>query len=146
MNPLHSSQLDQCLALEARSDDHPWGHDIWHRSLAKEHCLGWWEGDKLVAISAFSLVLDEVSLLNIIVDIDCRGCGYGRLLLAEGLEWMQQFGGLRCILEVRDSNVAAQKLYRGMGFHEDGRRKNYYPDGGGREDALLMSSLLPIEI
>ena len=45
-------------------------------------------------------------------------------------------------LEVRASNRAALALYEGEGFIEDGVRKDYYPAGSGREDALLMSKEL----
>ena len=42
-------------------------------------------------------------------------------------------------LEVRADNHAAQQLYRGLGYQQNGRRKHYYPNpDGSREDALLM--------
>ena len=40
-------------------------------------------------------------------------------------------------LEVRKFNVAAQTLYRQLGFQTVGRRRRYYRDTG--EDALLMT-------
>jgi ribosomal-protein-alanine N-acetyltransferase len=43
------------------------------------------------------------------------------------------------MLEVRPSNVAAVALYEKMGFNEIGVRRNYYPAGEGREDALLLA-------
>ncbi|MFT7405191.1 GNAT family N-acetyltransferase [Zhongshania sp.] len=136
--------LEQCLLIEARSDPHPWGRINWLRSLRDDHCLGYWDEGELLAISAYSLVLDEVSLLNIVVDTNSRGSGVGRHLLIEGLEWMQQFGGHRCLLEARVSNTVARALYRKLGFAEDGIRKKYYPLGDGFEDAVLMSADLPL--
>lgn len=136
--------LEQCLLIETRSDPHPWGRVNWLRSLRDDHCLGYWQDNELLAISAYSLVLDEVSLLNIVVDTDSRGQGVGRHLLTEGLEWMQQFGGQRCLLEVRVSNTVARTLYSKLGFVEDGIRKKYYPLGDGHEDAMLMSAGLPL--
>jgi ribosomal-protein-alanine N-acetyltransferase len=38
---------------------------------------------------------------------------------------------------VRESNVAAQTLYRDFGFDQAGRRPHYYIDNN--EDALIMS-------
>ncbi|MDF1692202.1 MAG: GNAT family N-acetyltransferase [Zhongshania sp.] len=136
--------LEQCLLLESRSDPHPWGRENWLRSLRDDHCLGLWKGTELLAISCYCLVLDDVSLLNIVVDADSRGQGAGRRLLTEGLEWMQQFGGARCLLEVRLSNTVARSLYSDLGFAEDGIRKNYYPLGDGYEHAVLMSADLPL--
>jgi len=41
------------------------------------------------------------------------------------------------MLEVRQSNIAAQKLYQSMGFVTSGIRKGYYSDDG--EDAVAMT-------
>ena len=46
-------------------------------------------------------------------------------------------------LEVRQSNLRAQALYRRRGYREAGRRRRYYPAPGGREDAILMTLALP---
>jgi [ribosomal protein S18]-alanine N-acetyltransferase len=145
----HIRQLDKddhpaCVALSKRSDPHSWSSAIWLRSLQNDHCLAICDGDEILGIAAFGLVLDEVSLLNIVVDRERRGQRIGATLLEAGLEWMQQFGGEHCILEVRKSNVPAIRLYAQLGFREDGVRKNYYPLGDGREDAILMSADLPL--
>ena len=44
-------------------------------------------------------------------------------------------------LEVRESNIAARKLYEKAGFEPTGRRKSYYTDP--LEDALLYRRSLP---
>lgn len=136
--------LQECIAIDAVSP-YPWGESHWARSLRDNHCLGLRLDNRLVAVSAYSLVFDELSLLNIVVADSLKGHGYGRSLLEQGLEWMQQFGPTRCILEVRVSNLAARTLYRRLGFEEDGLRKHYYPLGSGWEDAMLMSADMPLE-
>ena len=40
------------------------------------------------------------------------------------------------MLEVRESNLAARKLYLHAGFAEEGRRKDYYREP--KEDAIIM--------
>jgi [ribosomal protein S18]-alanine N-acetyltransferase len=45
----------------------------------------------------------------------------------------------KIFLEVRVSNAAAIALYRASGFVEIGRRRGYYQNTNGREDALLMA-------
>ncbi|WP_286694725.1 ribosomal protein S18-alanine N-acetyltransferase [Spongiibacter sp. UBA1325] len=141
---LRSVDLPACLMLSRHSDPYPWRDENWRRSLRDDYCFALREGSGLIAIAAFSLVLDELSLLNIIVSDKQRGRGLGRQLLCDGLEWMQQIGAQRCFLEVRESNVPARALYRALGFTEDGIRKNYYPSANGREDAILMSTPLPL--
>jgi ribosomal-protein-alanine N-acetyltransferase len=44
-----------------------------------------------------------------------------------------------CFLEVRRSNSGAISLYESMGFSVVSERKNYYPNGGNNEDALIMT-------
>lgn len=87
----------------------------------------------------YSQVLDEVSVHNIAVRTSCRGRGLGQRLLLASLEHMKIAGATRCLLEVRQSNTAAQRLYQRSGFTLDGERKDYYPTHQGRENAWLMS-------
>ena len=42
-------------------------------------------------------------------------------------------------LEVRASNARAQRIYQQHGYRRVGERKSYYPAGGRREDAVVMS-------
>ena len=90
----------------------------------------------------YHCVLDEGSVLNIAVSRERQGQGLARDLLHNALASMRAQGMRRCLLEVRRSNKPACALYRGAGFVEDGVRRNYYPDGARREDALLMSVAL----
>ena len=87
----------------------------------------------------YSTVLDEAAIYNLAVHTDYQGLGFGRRLLTGALERMRRKGATRCLLEVRQSNTVARRLYEGADFTLDGVRKNYYPTKGGREDALLMS-------
>ena len=54
----------------------------------------------------------------------------------------RQLGAGECFLEVRASNQSAYRLYERYGFNEVGRRRDYYPAAGGREDALVMACTL----
>ncbi len=99
-------------------------------------------GAQVVAYAVVAVVLDEASLLDIVVHPQHRGTGLGRKLLRAVLARARLDGAGRCLLEVRRGNDAARCLYRSEGFQEDGVRAAYYPAPGGREDAILMSRLL----
>ena len=43
------------------------------------------------------------------------------------------------LLEVREGNGTARRLYERLGFKEDGLRKNYYTDP--TENAVLMTKM-----
>ena len=80
-------------------------------------------------------ICGEVSLNNIAVIEEHRSKGAGTALLQEAL---RRFTDCEFItLEVRSSNIGAQKLYKKFGFKQVGRRRNFYD--APTEDALLMT-------
>lgn len=101
-------------------------------------------GARLVGFAALSKVLDEATLLNLVVEVADQHRGFGAALLDAAAETLAADGLRRLLLEVRASNSAARALYARCGFREDGRRRGYYParDGHMREDAVLMSRSL----
>ena len=98
--------------------------------------------EKLVGY--ISLALDVPGLLlevhNIAIQQDLRQQGLAGVLLRHALNWGRIKGFKRCLLEVREGNMPALKLYAKEGFKALGRRKNYYADTG--EDAIVMASEL----
>jgi ribosomal-protein-alanine N-acetyltransferase len=83
------------------------------------------------------LVADEMHILNLAVHPDQRRRGLARSLLAAGLSRAKEAGAACAWLEVRPSNLPAQKLYAAFGFRQVGVRPRYYSDT--QEDALLFS-------
>jgi [ribosomal protein S18]-alanine N-acetyltransferase len=83
---------------------------------------------------------DEWEIENIIVDQPYRQCGVGSSLVRELLAEARTANAISVILEVRESNRAALRLYENIGFKLEGRRKDYYRDSA--EDALLYRFLL----
>jgi ribosomal-protein-alanine N-acetyltransferase len=96
----------------------------------------------LLAFLDYSRLLDEANIDNVAVSPHYQGRGFGRALLLTALDNMCAIGLKRCMLEVRESNVAAKALYENNGFVIDGVRPQYYKTQQGREDALLMSRRL----
>lgn len=75
--------------------------------------------------------LAEREILNLAVVPSHQGLGIGRALM----DWEIRHPGIYT-LEVRESNLAAQRLYRRLGFEEFGRRRCYYESP--RENAIVM--------
>ena len=90
----------------------------------------------VVGYICFWCVADEVQILNIAVHPDHRRHGIGRLLLHDSLNRGRTNKAKFAVLEVRLSNVSAQKLYEKAGFRKVGERPDYY--GVVKEPALLM--------
>ena len=78
----------------------------------------------------------EVEIIDIGIDPLYRGKGIGRLFLGEMLTRWKLEGMTKVFLEVRPSNVVANRLYVKCGFDTVGVRKNYYSNP--TEDAVVM--------
>jgi ribosomal-protein-alanine N-acetyltransferase len=100
--------------------------------LASGSCLS-----MIIGMSIVWIIVDEAHIATIAIHPDYRGYGYGKNLLAETLRQSIQRGAFSATLEVRESNLIAQALYRSFGFEIISRRAHYYRDNN--EDALLMT-------
>ena len=127
--------IPELLAIEAVSFNHPrWsGADFLKYACcvaeAEREIAGF-----LVHRETFAGDADtrpEREILNIAVAPRFRRQGIAGVLLHQQLA-----SDCTCFLEVRESNVAAQTLYRKFGFVEVGRRKNYYANPP--ETAIVM--------
>jgi len=75
---------------------------------------------------------DEIEILNVAVDSASRRRGIGRSLVRELIG--KSPGTV--FLEVRQSNIAARKLYHSLGFEVAGVRQDYYSQP--MESAIVM--------
>jgi len=83
---------------------------------------------------------EEWEIENVIVAKQHRGCGVGASLVQQLLADARTAGVSSVILEVRESNLPALRLYESIGFKPEGRRSNYYQHP--IEDAVLYRILL----
>jgi len=93
------------------------------------------DGDNEVGYCEISRVLETADIINIEVQPSYRRQGIGREILTRIIEIACDCGVETITLEVRKSNVAAQSLYKSLGFSEISVREHYYPD---KEDAIIM--------
>ena len=96
------------------------------------------ERQPVVGYGGLWLMVDEAHISTLASHPHWRGRGIGELLLLAMLDGAAEIGGNVVTLEVRVSNISAQKLYRKYGFEVVGRRKGYYSDNG--EDAFIMTT------
>ena len=82
----------------------------------------------------------EILTLGILPPI--RKKNAGATLILKGKQHLAYNGIERIFLEVSQTNVAAQQLYKNAGFQEIGKRKNYYTEGDKKFDALLLEVIL----
>jgi ribosomal-protein-alanine N-acetyltransferase len=90
----------------------------------------------VVGFAVAGLVPPEAELETIVVAAGFQRRGVARRLFEAMADDLGRSQVREVLLEVRQSNVAAQGFYRSVGFVEEGRRPGYYADP--IEDAVLM--------
>lgn len=136
--------LDAVLAIEQSVQAYPWTRGQFVDSLNAGHLCYVDEADgELRGYAILMPAVDEAELLTIGVAASQQRKGLGRSMLGAMLELARAKNMRRVLLEVRPSNTAAVALYRSAGFAEVGRRRGYYRDASGSEDAMVMACELP---
>jgi len=150
LQPMQDEDLSWVLALEQRSYDFPWSLRGFEKSLEQglNYLFYDTKGQKL-GYCCILPVLDEAHILNVCVARKYQGKGIATAALKKILTKLSLNGYQIALLEVRESNSPAIKLYQSLGFQQDGLRKNYYRTKvwdafkeqlvEGRENAVLMS-------
>jgi [ribosomal protein S18]-alanine N-acetyltransferase len=141
--PMADGDLTGVMAVEEMGYLHPWSRDIFLDCLrAGYHCWVVEIGERLVGHGVMSVAVGECQILNLCVHPDWQGHQLGRRLLRRLLAIAMRLQADTAFLEVRRSNHAAFHIYHTEGFCQVGLRRNYYPKGQGREDAIIMAKPL----
>lgn len=131
--------VPQVLEVDRASFATPWTTDIFYHELMDNMHAYYYVVDmdgKIVGYAGMWIVIDEVQITNIAVSPDFRGRKIGEKLFHHMVLTAVGLGAVQLSLEVRVSNIVAQKMYRKFGLVPGGIRKNYYTDN--QEDALVM--------
>lgn len=138
---MEEKDLPAVLAIERVSFPNPWHEstfrgEIQNRSISFPCVMLKTGEDKVVGYIIYWKVGDEVQVNNIAVHPDYRRRGLGEALLRHVIKRAKDQGVNFISLEVRRSNLAAQSLYRKLGFESLGVRRFYYSNP--LEDAIVM--------
>ncbi len=134
------TDLEAVVALDRLSFSLPWSERTFRYELTENPAARAWVAEKdgaIVGMLLLWLIVDEAHIATLAVHPEHRQQGIARRLLLRALRAAWEEGARQAFLEVRVSNLAAQNLYRQLGFEVSGRRPRYYRDNN--EDALLMT-------
>jgi len=137
--PMTVADLDEVMAIERASFAYPWSSRFFLQEFQVQcarSVLAVVDG-KIAGYVLFWLLSYEVDIHNLAVRSEFRRRGIGKLLLREVVNEALRQCSLRVTLEVRKSNMPAQRLYQSVGFVATGVRRGYYSDNG--EDAVVMT-------
>jgi [ribosomal protein S18]-alanine N-acetyltransferase len=92
----------------------------------------------IVGFSGIWMMAGEAHITNIAVRPEYQGRGLGEMLFIATIDLALHLNAAFLTLEVRVSNLVAQRLYEKYGFTRTGLRRSYYLDN--HEDAVIMST------
>lgn len=128
------------VALDQKSFSLPWPERSFRFELTDNPASRCWVADldgNVIGMVVVWLIVDEAHVATLATHPDFRRQGIGKRLLSHALLNLIQEGARSSFLEVRESNIPAQEMYRKFGYEESGRRRRYYRDND--EDAILMN-------
>ncbi len=142
VRPMRPGDVSDVAEIEREAFAVPWRESTFRRLIDDGRARAWTaaaEDGPVVGYAVMWFTGEGAQLGNLAVAEGWRRRGLGRLLVHRALAAVRgsEAGG-RLALEVRESNEAAMRLYRGLGFRVLGRRPDYYRSP--REDALVMAA------
>jgi len=137
IQPFTFNDIEEIMDIERTSFKDPWSRGMFVREIdtGNFHVLKEKTTNQLLGYFGCWQIFDEFHIINLAVAPCYRRQGIGSLILDHLLDIAKKKNCKRVILEVRSTNVPAQKLYSKFGFEIIGKRKKYYSDG---EDALIL--------
>ena len=136
LGSVDAEDLAQIMALEEASFSNPWTPQALAEMVSSpvtQLHVARLPSREIVAFCACWLIAAELHINTLAVNTAMRRQGIARGLLRHILE---RTGAARATLEVRRSNVAALRLYEGLGFTTTAVRPRYY--NHPEEDALIL--------
>src|SRR6266542_2631384 len=122
--------IDAVQEVERSSFPVPWPANAFRHELTQNR------NARYVVARSGELMVDEAHITTFAVHPEHRRRRIGERLLQRLFEIAAAMNAEWLTLEVRASNLAAQKLYEKYGFRRAGVRRRYYSDNN--EDALIM--------
>ena len=141
VEPMRLEDVEEVHEIERLSFRTPWPAYAFEQELRGNQLARYLVArtdDRVVGFAGIWMMVDEAHITTFGVHPEWRRQAIGRQLLLNLAEVSIALGARRMTLEVRESNVVAQALYRAFGFDTVGRRRAYYTDDG--EDALVMTT------
>lgn len=131
--------IDAVQEVERSSFPVPWPANAFRHELTQNRNARYVvarSGDRIVGYAGLWLMVDEAHITTFAVHPDQRRQRIGERLLQRIFEVAEAMHAEWLTLEVRASNLPAQRLYEKYGFRRAGVRRRYYSDNN--EDALIM--------
>ena len=138
IRPMERADINRVHEIECTCFRSPWSKLALAGELRNDvaHYLVMVVDGVIAGYGGMWLLFEEAHVTNVAIMPEYRGQGRGKRLMLAMMRHAVKRGAEKMTLEVRESNMVAQKLYAGLGFEQNGFRPGYYSDTG--EGAQLL--------
>ena len=140
-NIIDRSALDEVLAIENAVHVSPWSEAMFHDCF--DNCdyriTGLFKDKTIIGYAVLRINPPEAELHNVAICNDLHHRGFGKAFIKQIIEQCVSLNLKQLFLEVRQTNIAAIKIYQTVGFSQVGIRKNYYKTATKTESALVFA-------
>ena len=131
--------LDRVMEIEYASFPSPWPREDMEYEIAQNHAARYYvleEDGRVQAYAGVWFLIGEGHVTSVAVHPEARGRGFGERIVEHMMRQALELGIQFLSLEVRESNLAAQKLYKKLGF-----RETDIPSQNGKTDVVMAIPL-----
>ena len=130
--------MPEVLDIEGQSFEFPWSEEDFIRCLRQRNCIGMVAEfeEQVVGFMIYELHKTRLHVLNFAVNPEFRRRAVGQAMMGKLVSKLSHQRRNRILLEVRETNLAAQLFFRNIGFRAVSVLRDFYDDT--TEDAYLM--------
>lgn len=130
--------MPEVLDIENRSFEFTWSEEDFIRCLRQRNCIGMVaeHDERVVGFMIYELHKNRLHILNFAVHSDFRRHGVATGMIRKLVGKLSPQRRNRILLEIRETNLAAQLFFREAGFRAISVLREFYEDSP--EDAYLM--------
>jgi ribosomal-protein-alanine N-acetyltransferase len=130
--------MPEVLSIETHSFEFPWSDEDFIRCLRQRNCIGMVAeyDERVVGFMIYELHKNRLHVLNFAVRSEFRRLGVGQAMIQKLIGKLSEQRRNRILLEIRETNLAAQLFFRQCGFRAVSVLRDFYDDT--TEDAYLM--------
>lgn len=144
ITPMNLDDLEEIKDSLLEKFDDFWNYTMLQQELQNKQNLNSYYfvarlQNEIVGFCGITMILDEVTIMNLVVRKDKRSLGIGSYLLQYIIHFAKEQHSSFLTLEVNEKNIVAIHLYQKYHFQQVGLRKNYYHHS---DNAILMTLLL----
>jgi ribosomal-protein-alanine N-acetyltransferase len=130
--------MPEVLGIEDQSFEFPWSEEDFIRCLRQRNCIGMVAefDERVVGSMIYELHKTRMHILNFSVHREFRRRAIGKAMINKLISKLSFQRRNRIMLEIRETNLAAQLFFRESRFRAVSVLRDFYDDS--TEDAYLM--------